>query len=84
MSEDPESDPEPFPSDFSFSVLTCFVLVTILAISANFVLAVEDKPVLGRVIDVIILGIAVPFSVWQYRGNRRNRRTDIQRVFPRY
>jgi hypothetical protein len=73
MSGDPKQQPEPFLSDFSYSVATCFVLVTILGISANFILAPEGNPTLSNAIGICVWGVSLAYSVWQYRRNRDRR-----------
>jgi hypothetical protein len=73
MSEGPDQEPEPFLSDFSFSVLTCFFLGTILSISTNYILALENKPILGNVVGFTIGAMSIGYSVWQYRRFRRLR-----------
>jgi len=69
-------------SDICFSLLTAFVLYTILLAIANFAYAPEGKPGLGEYIAIRVLGLSLAISALQFLRSRRLRREERPSAIP--
>jgi AbrB family looped-hinge helix DNA binding protein len=80
VSQDRESYLSALVSDCCFSLVTFFVLYSILPGCFNIAYAPEGKPDLGQYIAIRVFGVAIAYSGWQFFKFRRLRREESRQV----